>query len=168
MFAATVALTALALAGAHAPAPVRLIGLFCMGFGLLAGWILAWLSGQILETPHRWVVWPALVLIVVAEVGLTLESHRLWVAAFERRQQDANASVMLRQLESQPDVPAGFKDEFAQARAERTGFTSYLKARASALGEWDSPWPAVLWLGEMLVGSLAGAWLFRRLVMRST
>ncbi len=165
LFAAVVGLTALSVAAAHAPPRIRLIGLFTIGFGLLAGWTLSFLAKQILPGPRRVVTWLAFPLIASATFGMTWESHRQWTAAVERqRSGDKKASQLLDRLDSQSDLPADFKNDLSQAVADKSGFTSYLRERTSALGAWKAPWPAVFWLCELLFGSLAGTWLARRML----
>lgn len=162
--AAVVVLTALALAAAHAPSRIKLIGLFSVGYGLAAGVGLAMVARQTLQPPHRAAVWLAFPLIVGGELGLTWQSYRLRVDAIERRSENATG-LLLDRLEQQSDVPADVKSEFARAESDRASFEAFLGDRVAPLGDWAAPGPMAFWLIEVLAGGAAGAWLTSRMLM---
>jgi hypothetical protein len=42
-------------------------------------------------------------------------------------------------------------------------FAGYLRYRVSELGEWAQRAGIAIWIVEILLGSIAGTWIFRRL-----
>ncbi|MGH7128997.1 MAG: hypothetical protein ACREJB_00275 [Planctomycetaceae bacterium] len=152
LLASSIVVTALAIAAAHVPGRFRLLGLFAVVFGLLCGRALAYLSRMLNLKRSRLVLLIAGLLIAAAEVGMTLESYRQFVAENER-QLDAE---LRRQNVPAALLPALRRDFLA----ERTSLSAYLTHRVSELGDWPMPWPAVLWSVEALLGVAAGTWLF--------
>ena len=175
-------ITVMALIWAHSPARVRLIGLFSLAFGLGAGWILG-VTTRFLERPvPRKVVLLSFVLIALGEVGWTLESYRIYVGQLKLTyEQDVPRLItpeLFKQQDSQDkkgvNVPQRMKaagtlgESIQEARqkelAKRIGFPVYLQQRLTPLVQWTTPFPELFWSCEILLGSLAGAWITRHVI----
>ena len=48
--------------------------------------------------------------------------------------------------------------------AKRIGFPVYLQQRLTPLVQWTTPFPELFWSCEILLGSLAGAWITRHVI----
>jgi hypothetical protein len=167
-----VATASISLAAVHLPPRVKMLGLFAIGHGLLAGWIAAWLTSAF-NLPAGKATWSGVVVFVVilgGQIGMAVESHRLDRAAAERAiAANPKRVAILRMLESSnfPDDP---KSKQLAEDARRTigarGFADYLQFRVSALGIQSRPLAATIWIFEIGLGSLAGIWIFGRLTAR--
>jgi hypothetical protein len=188
LFCCLVGLTALTLAAAHAPGRIRLLGLFAVAFGAVCGWGLARgaayfavtvmpVDSSLKRKQRNDNSRPSLalqasimrlvivgVLIAAAETGLTLESWRLYVVEL-RKLYDPEASTEA-VGGGQPFVPDSLlkqaREERQQVLVEKSRFAAYLQHRVKELGDWSAPWPAVFWLGELLLGTAAGVVVFRQ------
>ncbi len=173
--ASVLGVTVLTLVCVQAPSRIKLLGLFAVGYGLLAG---LWIGRLLRETRVDCVKTAAVlavVIVAVGMVGMAVESHRLYAAAIARQYAiDPNTllagkTAIVGGLES----PAHFEKIFQESRqqrlemlAEMTSFSAYLRNRTagphtSAMG-WPHPWPWALFVGEVLLASVAGAWFIFR------
>ena len=168
-------MTVLTLVCVQAPSRIKLLGLFAVGYGLLSGlWI-----GRLLQAIHVNCVKTAAVLAVlmvaVGMVGMTFESYRLYAVAIARQYAiDPNAllagkSAIVGDLESQAHIQKLFQESRQQRLemlAEMTSFSAYLRNRTAgphtSANGWPHPWPWVLFVGEVLLASVAGAWFIFR------
>ena len=160
-----VVLTAMALAAAHLPSRIKLLVLFTMAYGLLAAWMLAWLSRVTNVSRGRPMSIVSCLLIAATCVGMVFESHRLYAADKLRLRKQNPAALMGNQLLKSSEVPADVKESFRQAEQEQQqlrSFPGYLRYRVSSLGLWSHPWPALFWGFEVILASLTGGWLFGR------
>ena len=156
------ALAVAALAAAWAP---KMVGLFLIGFGLLAGGLLGWLA-RALQVRGRLLIPLSCLLIAASLVGLTLRTHQIWAARTRALLQKSDAPPVLLPPESLEGLPADIRRNFESAAAARRpdlSFPAYLRDRTSPLGSWPAPWPALFWGTEIMLGAAAGTWLARRL-----
>ena len=167
--AGAVFLTAWTLVCAHAPSRIKLIGLFALAYGLLAGLVLKHLA-RLAGLRPSWQL-PALTFVLVAagQVGLALESHRLYAAEVQRNIESdksrAALALMLQTSEppADPESRALFDDMRQTLGApSQTRFADYLQHRLSSLGNWPAPWPEVIWCLEIAASAAAAAWLASR------
>lgn len=158
-----VGLTALTLLAAHAPGRIRLLVLFAIVLGALCGWGMS-RAAEWLGIAPKSIVATGLagVLLAAAQVGLTLESWRLYVEDRRKEYFEDTKKGLLKPLHEQ--VVEKLRPIFER----ETTFAAYLEHRVKNLGEWESPWPAVFWAVEILLGTAAGIVVFRRAAGRGT
>ena len=107
--------------------------------------------------------------ILCGQVGMAVESHRLYRAAEERALvANPKRAAALRMLQSVrlPDDPKSkqvVNDVRRTIGARGTSFADYLQFRVSELGIQSRPLAQAIWILEIGLGSLAGTWIFRRL-----
>lgn len=147
--AALIATAALALVAAHAPARIRLLGLYSLAFGLLNALIQTRLAAMLNVRVNSTVVALIALTTFAGLVGSFCQTVALQPTI---KPPDANfhpvaALVAARMGEAAP------KDEIPMF-GDRVH--TYLIRRVSLLGDWSSPWPEVFWGGELLLGT-AGA-----------
>jgi hypothetical protein len=147
-----VAVSVLAIAAVHAPARMKLLGLFALLYGLLAGWLLGKAARATSRRLSKLQLVLSFLLIATGQCGVTTESHRLHRAA------------VMQQFERSPEAKLPRADKMRQLLREGAHFSAYLQYRVSRLGAWPEPWPAVFWGFEVLVCGAAGTWLTARLL----
>lgn len=173
-----VGLALLSFLAAHAPPRVKLLGLFAVGYGFLAGWGLSRLADLVDLSNRRVLISASLALILAGQLGLVWESHRLYEVR-ERKRLETTAQPLFPQLlqqtaklESGEDLDnlrtaealaSSLQQERQRVLAERTRFQNYLKHRVSALGDWPPPWPLVFWCVETFLGTFVGVGVIHRM-----
>ena len=171
-------LTGLSIIAAHAPPRVRLLGLFPVACGLIAGWLLIRVAAGVRLQTSRVATLLATALIAASLLGMTFESHRMFAAKVRAQFASAAPDLLEARWLSQPPAGATAKEraqfkrvrqDLAKARrdrrrllSDRSSFRGYLAHRVLALGVWQSPWPELLWACEILLATTAGAFLFHR------
>jgi hypothetical protein len=149
------------LAAAHAPGRVKLLGLFAVAFGLLAGSALGALA-RFLQVEQRTAMLPvAVILISAAQLGMALESWRVYRAEVRETLQ---ADVPLPVPES---LKSSIREDRRRMMAERMSFPAWLRHRVSPLKVQSRPWPELLFGAELVLGIAAGVWAFRRASRRA-
>lgn len=149
--AAIVIAAALSVIAAHAPARIRLLGLFSLGFGLICGWLLTRLAA----TLHVRLDAPKLALIATVTLAGLITSVCQTVALQPVKPRDAIphpiAALVAAQLGETP----------AQQPVPTFGgrLRTHLIRRVEKLGEWSSPWPEIFWTTELLVGTAGSVWI---------
>ena len=147
-----VAVSVLTIVAVHAPARIKLLGLFAVFYGLLAGWLLGKAARATSRRFSRLQLVLSFLLIAAGQCGVTAESHRLHRAA------------VMQQFERSREAKSPRANEMRQLLREGAHFSAYLRYRVSPLGVWYEPWPAVFWGFEVLVCGAAGTWLTARLL----
>ena len=150
------------------PERIRALLLFPVGFGLLVGSGLA-VSAREFGVGPRWVV--TMLSCVVVASGLVIVARaaygELVDLARSRVNEDSRQLFGLQVLEQQAAAdPTQLKSYLQQRMALDPRFEDYLMGRVSALGIWRSPWPAVIWIVEVLLATGAAGWLVWRIVSR--
>lgn len=154
----------LAVGAAHAPARVRLIGLFSVGFGLIVGWPTVRLA-QIFEVqpvPRSAVVLASLLAITGFAVS-TWQTFKLDEQTQKKTKEEELAASLMREFDRQQGVTT--VDEAQLPSPKR--FQRYLSRRVKQLGEWLSPWPELFWSTEVLLAGVAAGWLTYRLITQT-
>lgn len=167
----------LSLAAAHAPARIRMIGLFPIGVGLLTGFVLAWLRESVGLRSSLLLVIAAAVLIIGVQSAATWQRYRLFVEEQHRKHEGGTNLLEITRLmrggqpPEDPEARRQFdlmQESFRDAAADRqrqlieaTSFRTFLQTRVRAL-KLSPPWPTVLAAGEILLATLAGTWWFAR------
>lgn len=174
----------LSLGAAFAPHVAKRLllfhGLFGLAGGLLLGWLLAELgvlhpimpesTGESEASRRKlspaWLVSStgAAILILGGINMAWISSHQFRKTQQEqsRRQPEQAAALELlgRMSQDDPELAARYDEE---RRKLSPTFGDYLAHRVSSLGSWQSPWPTLFWLGELLLAAAIGGWiLFRR------
>lgn len=157
------ALLVLGIAAVHAPARIKLIGLFTVGLGILSGVIIGRIA-HMRRVHHRRVVFlTAFFLTAIALSGVSLESFRLW-----RRQR---AEVLNAQAKNPFAAQLLDHEAFADSPRDWGRFDDYLTHRFLALGKSSQPmlksladWPWGILGSEIILGSLLGGFFALRAV----
>ncbi len=172
LFLTSVVMTTLTLCAVHAPSRIKLLGLFAIAYGLLAGWNTGQLAHITGIHSRRIVAIVSFAVIIAGQVGMAVESYRLYHrfhAAELRRlyQSDPMASLMKHiPVPKQLGDQAQLKTTLEQNRQERdrklavlirrkTSFSAYLRNRVSSL-RLSQPWAVLLWAVDMALASAAG------------
>lgn len=157
------ALLMLAIVAVHLPGRAKLIGLFSLGLGWVAGFLIGRVA-RLCRVHHPRIVFPLAVLLTVAGlVGVTYESHRQWQRQRNEMFKNQAADLFGSQL---------LQDEaFGDLRRDSEQFDNYLKHRFSTLSasKWSAlktlaQWPRAILGVEILIGSLIGGWVAWRAV----
>ena len=154
--ACLIAVTALSIAAANAPARIRLIGLFSVAFGLIVGWGVVRVASQLQAEPRRRVsVITAMLLTLCGLIGSTWQSSRLDEARSTQSGNDALAARLIKEFDQQEKVPGNG----VQSRSEVTAFQKYLSRRLKNLGNLTTPWPECFWAFELIAAAIAAGWM---------
>ncbi len=178
----TILLAILGMLGVHAPARIKLIGLFAVAIGLLGGFILRYLAVLWGLRSTKSLIMTVAVMLLALQIGIVVGAWQRQVRLLDAGTQ---ANPILAQLALQREqVLAGrtevgseerkLQDEMLQSidnnermflddiEQERR-FAWYLQQRLSGFGALTPPWPTLVWSLEVLIGTVAGVWLFRRM-----
>ena len=151
-----------ALAAAWAP---KMVGLFLIGFGLLAGALLGALA-RTFQVRRRAAVPLSAALIAASLVGLTLRTHQIWAERSREILRSNSAPPVLlpsKSLEGLPDDVRRTFESAAEAQRPNLSFPGYLADRTDPLGTWPVPWAVLFWGAEIAAGTISGTCLARRL-----
>jgi hypothetical protein len=160
---------AISLIVVYLPPRAKMLGLLAIGQGLLAGWLAAWLAAKFdLRSASGMLGLAAVFLIILGgQIGTTFESYRVYRKAEERRMAaDPKRALAVRLLQS---LPADAKSQKTQTDvrntigATGTSFTDYLQFRLLELKVESRRVATAFWISEVVLGTLAGTWIFRRL-----
>lgn len=159
-----VATAALSLVAAHAPARIRLLGLFFAAFGGVIAGIVTQLE-RVLDAgvSRRIQIASASLLTAIGLVGSTFETIRL-----ERGLQASMPMKDRMQVEIQNSGLPGIENQSAGNVSQgglqwsmpvQTTWTSYLARRTRPLGSWKTPLPELFWLSELVVAMICGGYV---------
>jgi len=175
LFLGVIGLAALTLAAAHAPPRVRLIGLYSVGYGAVAGYGLWLLAGLTNAPAGKRCAVLAFAAIVAGQVLLALETHRLLASEAQTAASTISPAEVMLETAAPPSDPQSRKlfDEMkeavtgaaAQQRArleEQRRFGAYLRRRIAPLGDWGTPWAEIFWGAEVVASAAVGAWIAAR------
>ncbi|MFN0197999.1 MAG: hypothetical protein ACKVT0_14735 [Planctomycetaceae bacterium] len=177
----TIILAVLGMLAVHAPARIKLIGLFSIAIGLLAGFASRYLAMMWGLSPTKSLMVSVGIMLLALQIGVgvgTWQRHLrvldadkeanpvLAQMALQREQvlaartEDGSDERKLQQemLQSIESNERMLLDEIDRERR----FGHYLEQRLSTIGALTPPWPAVIWSAEILLGTAAGLWIFRR------
>lgn len=166
---AIVVAAGLGLLAAHAPARVRLLGLFSLGLGFLTGWLLAGLAARLQLRLGR----VQLVIVALATSGGLITSVcRTVMLQPVNRKADAHpvAEMVEAQLRkpAQSDLPVPQAPLLAAPTLQATPrpfadrLQTYLSRRVEMLGNWPTPLPELFWALELLLGTAGAVWIASR------
>jgi hypothetical protein len=166
----TLAASATALAAAHLPPVFKKLGLFALAYGLLVGLIGVWLAqfAPAIRSQLRLGTIVVFLLALAGQVGIALESYRIYRSEQQRRELvDPQQALARRLLESATEPPdprsQAALDEFRRSRGGAdASFGGYLQFRVSNIGIQSRHLAWLFWSAELLLGGLAAGWVFRR------
>ncbi|GAB4137533.1 MAG: hypothetical protein Tsb009_05130 [Planctomycetaceae bacterium] len=165
----------LAFLAAHAPARVRLLGLFALGFGMLLGALLAWLMVEFQVPGSRRLSGLAAILIALGMMGMVAESYRVYVwrlcTLYDQPVLDVSSNekpLTAQNAKALGPVMKFIREARQEKLAEESRFVRYVERRTQINQQpaWEMPWPWVLLIGECVAGFLAGTWVFHVLSRR--
>lgn len=166
LVAGIVMTTAAALAAAHSPPRIRLIGLFSVAFGLVVGWLLARLVETLDCHPSRRAIRiAAAVFTLCGLIGSTCETVRLNEAQKPKSGTDAIAARIIEQIKMQSSTgesDGGISSMTPKESSSLAMIRRYLSRRLQPLGEWRSPWPETFWCLELCTAAAASVWISTR------
>jgi hypothetical protein len=177
LVAGVVEIAAVSAIAAHLPPRARLIGLFSLTVALIGGGLLGWTARATGMSLGRIALIATFVLLFAGQLAVGLESWRIQRAALPReREADPALFNAYRLLQGEPgeseadpaldELKQAMRDHEERQRAARVraaSFAAFLERRVAPLGEWPAPWPAIYWIAEVGLSTLAGTWLATRL-----
>ena len=159
----------LAIAAAHAPARIRLLGVFSVIFGLILGRMLVHLAAtlhQRLNIPQ--VAWVGVV-TAAGLIGSVCHLVALQPTPAPPTLSHPVATILAARMQEENGIqPGDTIPEFQPVVYKPPTFgirvQTYLTSRVQNLGTWPSPWPELFWGVEVLAGTAAAigmAWAMR-------
>ena len=117
------------------------------------------LTGDYFPASERGRVWS---FILGGEIGTGVESFRVYRSVKEERMLAANPKLgaLLRNLADDAKSANGMADV---RKTIEVNFADYLQFRVSEIKIRSRRWATVFWISEVVLGSLAGTWIVRRL-----
>ena len=153
------ALVAMSIVAAQAPARVRLLALF----PIVVGGAMGAASGMFAKSMRVGVTARSVVavggLALVALAASTWQTFRLDAAS---RSVSPREQQMALNLMQQMERDSGGEFTAAPVASATDEFRQYLARRVRQLGAWSSPWPELFWAIELLAGGAAAMWGLRR------
>lgn len=159
---AAIGMTMLSLAAVHAPPRIKLLGLFSIGVGVVAGLAFGWLARALDVKRSKALLSMTLLLIFAGLAFATIESHRIWSATEWEAFENSPNGKIARQSAMNQTLPKDFKTSLQESidrQRQELSFENYLSRRVSALGNWRKPWPLVFWISEITIAAFAGGWI---------
>lgn len=173
-----VLMTALSLLAVHLPERLKLILVYAVVYGLVAGAMLSTLAVKTGLTVNRAILL-TIVILTIAGQGLVLYlSHQRYQAATLRQfKLDQTTLVIDRMFATgePPEDPQARKEydqvleQFQAAKKERQEkkehllkISSYLEHRISPVAQLNAPWPLLFWLVELTLCCVAAVWASRQ------
>ena len=169
---------ALGWIAAYAPGRIKLLGLFSLGWGALAGWCLGSLARRLQIARPRTILCLSALLIAGGFLAYSAESYRLYrrnlQAQFDRNpasQWKLEEQVKGGTTAEDRELRKRFAEELQRVgdlRREKLGPAEFLRSRVVQAGRWPHPWPLVLWIGELLGSAILGGWVAGRVIRRAS
>lgn len=184
LFTSVLLMLAIAAVAAYAPARIKLLGLFAVGFGVVCGLVSAAVAQSTATAITRAKSLLVGLLVAGAFVLVSLSSFRSYRAELKDvagdRKSAAFKTLTKLQLGKLPEdeqsrqqveqmreaVDSHLEEQNAKERLK--SFQSFLEFRVSPLGDWAFPWPQLFWVAEMLLATVAGAVSFLLVSRRSS
>ena len=159
LIASFVVSIAVSFAAGHAPARIRLIGLFPIMFGSAIGWIVPWLARELNADPSRRLLSRTAFLLAFAGwITVTAETFRQEELRRVKLPSNGLAAQMMKDFERQVK---GTDLEIPRPTL-LTSFRTHLSRRIQQIGDWTSPWPECFVIGELIAASIAAVLISRR------
>jgi len=154
----------IAFAAAHAPRSWQRPGPTALWLAVISGVFVGGIAAVNRVQSRKLVGGTAFVLIALAIAGMTAERYRLYVNALKDLYlgppQTTNPNQMAETLKQGPVAQKLMKEVRVERRKvyeSKRPLSVFLKFRLRGLGVTDEPWPVVFFIGEIVLGGLAGA-----------
>ena len=170
LLVSALAIAVFSLLCVHAPSRIKLLGLFAIVQGAVAGWLLGKFCRPMRVHFQTMAAVIGFVMIAVAQIGMSLEAYRLFAAAIREEYKDDPSAMLFNQSQAPADPAerARLNQMIEQNRRERadkldklTSFTAFLINRVKALALAANA-AIGFYVGEILLSALVGAWLVAR------
>lgn len=159
------------LAG-HAPDRIRAFGLFSVAFGLFTGWLMTLLAANLHLKMDR----PKLIFVGLVTLGGLITYvcqtvvllpppkpqmiHPLAAMVAEQMRKSESSSDSSEDPAEAPSIPM-IQPVLIQPPGFASRVQAYLHRRVNAA--WSTPWPELLWTGEVAIGVAGSIWIAHRL-----
>lgn len=179
LLGSVVGIVLFAVLAAHVPDRAKLLGLFPLIWGAVAGAGLRWWANECHLVSPRWLLGISCLLLATGEAGIVAESWRVHRADLQRQFDSDPSAGFVRQAQKQgAQSPEKAKDSTEaalqkqlQAEMERVrelrryarSLPAFLQRRLKKLGDLPQPWPELFWAGEIVLGSLCGMWVLNQM-----
>jgi hypothetical protein len=173
-----VLITALSLLAVHLPERLKLLLVYAVVYGLIAGGALTTLAVKFGVTINRNFILTLVCLILFGQSLVLYLSHQRYKEATLKQFKADQTSMVIDRMFSTgepPEDPAARQEyeqvlkQFQAAKAERKEteqrllqISSYLQHRISPVAKLKSPWPHLFWLVELILCCLAAIWASRQ------
>lgn len=173
-----VLMTALSLLAVHLPERLKLILVYTVVYGLIAGGMLGTLAVKSGLSVTRGLLSVIVLLTISGQCLVLYLSHQRYQAATRQQfKMDQTSLVVDRMFATgePPEDPELRKDydqlleQFQAAKKERQEkeqrlleLSSYLEHRISPVAKLNPPWPLLFWLLELMLCSVAAVWAGRQ------
>ncbi|MBM4076933.1 MAG: hypothetical protein FJ267_14990 [Planctomycetes bacterium] len=142
----------ISIAASHAPARIKLLGLFPLVVGLVIGFgigtLISYRDGKHQLTRTMFVT----ILSFVGLVSSTWLTFQREAKSTAKSQQSVLAESLIKQMEK--DSGNSLAMDSNSATQPRSDFSRYLAARIKQIGNWSSPWPEMIWILELICGTI--------------
>ncbi len=155
---AVLALVAISIAAAQAPARLRLLVLF----PIVVGWAMGAATGMFAKAMRVGVSSRVASMVgAFAFVALAASSWQAFRLDTAARAVSPRKQEMAMNLMRQMERDSGGEIAVTPTASVTDEFRHYLARRVKQLGVWSSPWPELFWSMELFAGSLAATWGLR-------
>lgn len=171
-------ITGLSLLAVHLPERLKLLLVYAVVYGLIAGGALTTLAIKLCIPVKRTLTLSIVCLTIFGQSLILYLSHQRYQAAtLQEFKADQTSIVIERMLRTgePPEAPEARKQydqvvkQIAEAKAERREkeqrlleISSYLQHRISPIAKLKYPWPHLFWLLELILCCLAVIWASRQ------
>lgn len=169
MLTSLMAGTALALALAYAPPPMRRLGLTYSIYGIAGGLLIGRLAREFQVRRSVWLPVIGVASLVIGGTQLAWSSFQQLRAARDAELADNPEQLaILKMLEKISEKDEAIAANYEERRKElRPNFEEYLRFRYSPLGDFRAPWPELFWGLELSVAAALGGWMVWRTPLNS-
>ncbi len=178
LLVALVLITALSLLAVHLPERLKLLLVYAVVYGLIAGGALTTLAVKFGVTINKMFILTLVCLIIFGQSLVLYLSHQRYKDATLKQFKADQTSMVIDRMFSTgepPEDPEARKEyeqvfkQFQAAKTERKEteqrllqISSYLQHRISPVANLKSPWPHLFWLLELTLCCLAAIWASRQ------
>ncbi|MCA9007225.1 MAG: hypothetical protein KDA70_18285 [Planctomycetaceae bacterium] len=169
-----VLITALSILAVHLPERLKLLLVFSVVYGMIAGALLTTLAFKLGLSVKRSLLVAILCLTVFGQSLVLYLSHQRYKEATLQQFKMDKTSLMLEHTLAKGEPPADpasrkqheeFLKQFEAAKQERRdkeqqllAISSYLQHRISSIARLETPWPQMFWLIELVLCCVAAIW----------
>ncbi|HAH45768.1 hypothetical protein [Gimesia sp.] len=168
-----VLITALSILAVHLPERLKLLLVFAVVYGLIAGGLLTSLAVKLDVPVKRSLLVSILCLTVFGQsLVLYLSHQRYKEATLQQFKLDKTSLMLNRMMQGEPPTDPESRKQYDQvlkqfeaAKQERQdkeqqllAVSSYLQHRISSVARVEAPWPQLFWTIELVFSCLAAIW----------